>query len=77
MLTELKTFKPGRESTAVSLPDASLIVSLIVSLIASLIASFIRPGVYRGEQPHGELMDLLECLPDASLIVPLIASFIR
>ena len=42
MLTELKTFKPGRESTAVSLPDASLIVSLIVSLIASLIASFIR-----------------------------------
>ena len=62
MLTELKTFKPGRESTAVSLPDASLIVSLIVSLIAS----FIRPGVYRGDSLTGNSWTSLS----ASLMPP-------
>ena len=66
MLTELKTFKPGRESTAVSLPDASLIVSLSASLIASLIASFIRPGVYRGDSLTGNSWTSLS----ASLMPP-------
>jgi hypothetical protein len=47
MLTELKTFKPGRESTAVKslAVNSWAIVCLIASLLASLIASLMPHGL--------------------------------